>query len=138
MAKQTVSARIGEIVEKEAKKYAKKRNISFSKLVEISLIHEMNKKDNSNGTLTVLKELEEFINNKKHDLAPVEVEPVNLYNDNIDSHVDEVVNLHDERGFVTEWVMETHAKACGISFEEFRKYMFDKGYDINIRNVTKK
>ena len=138
MAKQTVSARIGEIVEKEAKKYAKKRNISFSKLVEISLIHEMNKKNNSNGTLTVLKELEEFINNKKHDLAPVEVEPVNLYNDNIDSHVDEVVNLHDERGFVTEWVMKTHAKACGISFEEFRKYIFDKGYDINIRNVTKK
>lgn len=138
MAKQTVSARIGEIVEKEAKKYAKKRNISFSKLVEISLIHEMNKKNNSNGTLTVLKELEEFINNKKHDLAPVEVEPVNLYNGNINSHVDEVVNLHDERGFVTEWVMKTHAKACGISFEEFRKYIFDKGYDINIRNVTKK
>jgi len=138
MAKQTVSARIGEIVEKEAKKYAEKRNISFSKLVEISLIHEMDKKNNSSGTLTVLKELEEFIDNKKQDLAPVEVEPVSLYDDNIDSHVDEVVNLHDERGFVTEWVMKTHAKACGLSFEEFRKYIFDKGYDINIRNVTKK
>ena len=138
MAKQTVSARIGEIVNKEAKKYAEKRNITFSKLVEIALIHEMDKKNQGSGTLTVLNELETFINKKKKDLAPAELEPVNLYNDNIDDHVDEVVNLHEERGFVTEWVMKTHAKACGISFEEFRKYIFDKGYDINIRNVTKK
>ncbi len=127
MPKKTISAKIGVIVDREARIEANRRNISFSRLVEIALIHELNNKDNNHGLIVELEDLKEIINNKINDLK------VNSNDNNVikdeDYYINELISMHKHRGKLTYDIIKNYSDKSGLTIKELlnrlNKYLSD-------------
>lgn len=132
MAKKTVSAKIGQIVYEQAKLEAKRRGKTFSKLVEIALIHELENKNNNNGLITELKELNEIINNKIIELE--EESNLKLEDDN-KILINELITVYDKRFKLSAGMIMHYANKMGLSYQELVEILKDHlGDNFNIEN----
>ena len=132
MAKKTVSAKIGQIVYEQAKLEAKRRGKTFSKLVEIALIHELGNKNNNNGLITELKELNEIINNKIIELE--EESNLKLEDDN-KILINELITVYDKRFKLSAGMIMHYANKMGLSYQELVEILKDHlGDNFNIEN----
>lgn len=132
MAKVNVSARINEKVKAQTDILCKKKQVTFSKLVEVALIHELNKQDD-NGVLAELEDIQEYIQNKINDLTPatVDVEPIEIKG--VEYHIEELKNLHNMFGYISVDVVESHAKQLGVPFEEFIQVLNKNEFEFRIQ-----
>lgn len=131
MPKITVSARINEIVNREAHTVAEKRGITFSKFVEIAIINELNKKNVSNGTLAELEDIKEYINSKINDLSVIQEDDITIEVKDMDHYINEIVKLHNMFHHVNISVLDNYAKEAGITSDKLIQVLHQRGYDLN-------
>lgn len=131
MPKKTVSAKIDQLLKKEADKIAAKRGITFSRLVEVALIHELNRKSLDNGLLAELKDIQEYVGNKISDLTVIDDVEVTVKDDNY--YVEELKRIHNEKGFVSSEVILNISKKAGLSFKEFKSLLEDSDFTFIIK-----
>lgn len=136
MAKKTVSAKIGQIVYEQAKLEAKRRGKTFSKLVEIALIHELENKNNNNGLIAELKELNGIITNKINELE--EESDNNLKSDLENNNkilLNELITVYDKRFKLSAGMIMHYANKMGLSYQELVEILKDHlGDNFNIEN----
>jgi len=136
MAKKTVSAKIGQIVYEQAKEEAKRRGKTFSKLVEIALIHELENKQTNNGLIAELKELNEIITNKINEL---EEESDNNFKSDLENGnkilLNELIRTYDKRFKLSAGMILNYANKMGLSYQELVEILTDYlGDNFNIEN----
>ena len=125
-----ISANINNNVSEQAKIVAKKRHMTFSKLVEVALVHEMNNNNDDNGTVAELKDIRQYITDKIDDLTPVETNVDTIEVKDINYYVNDLKELQRLFGFVSGDAVMVRVKQSGVPFEEFKKVILDNGIEI--------
>lgn len=133
MQKQGISAKINPSVIKESKKVATKRGISFSRFVEVALIHELNGRDYDNGLLAELEDIQEYVSRKMEDLSVIKDSDVSFEVYDAEYYVERLRQLQETRGYVSVDVVETFAKKSCLSLKEFLSLLNDDDCDFVIR-----
>lgn len=127
MSKESISARVESIVVTEAKKVAKKRDISFSRLVEVALINEINKRGFDNGLLSELIDIRDYVDEKIGDLSVISESDVQLEVHDQEYYVDKLVDFHQEHNRLTTEIVEDYSRRAGVSFKEMICLLNEKG-----------
>ena len=121
MARETVAVRLPADLIQELTAAAKKRGLTKTKLIEISIIHELNRNTESGGTYE-LKQLKKVIEKRINELEPA---PVDTEIKTINYYVSEVEQLQAARGYVTREAVERISREAGLTFKEFLKLLHD-------------
>lgn len=130
--KEGISAKINPILIRESKKVAKKRGITFSRLVEVALIHEVNGREFDNGLLTELEDIQNYVSQKISDLSVITESDVKFEIHDEKYYVSQLKELHEKHGRVTIEAVEKYAYKAGVSLEEFLSLLNSSDYDFNI------
>ena len=132
-----ISAKVEQLVTEEAKKDAKLRGISFSRYVEVALIHELNKKS-KRGSYAELLEIQKFVNDKIAMLEPELLEDELPGEVEVEEDADLIKSIHEisaiqeKRGEVTEKLLSIHATRLGYGTQEFQKLLSEHGVKLTI------
>lgn len=132
MQKEGISARINPLVINESKKVAKKRGISFSRFIEVALIHELNGREFDNGLLAELEDIQAYVSKKMDDLAVINDSDVSFEVHDAEYYVERLKQLQEERGRVSVDVVETFARKSCLSMQDFLSLLNSSEYDFNI------
>lgn len=135
MKRTPVSAKILEGIHREAVTVAKRRGISFSRLVELALVHEMNTKGIDNGVKAELQEVIRFIEEKIDDLDCIDTESVNIEVDDLDSVLEELSMVQKKYGYVNVAMMDVRAEKLGMSVEHLIKEVHNAGLELNYNDL---
>ena len=127
-----ISAKVEQLVTEEAKKDAKLRGISFSRYVEVALIHELNKKS-KRGSYAELLEIQNFVNEK---IKLLELDLPCVDDDEEESElmesIREIEALHSRRKHVTYEFLSNHARKLGYGVNEFQELLLEHGVEVFI------
>ena len=124
-----ISASINNNVSEQAKIVAKKRKMTFSKLVEVSLIREMNN-NTDNGILAELTDIQQYVQNKIDDLTPVEDGVDTFEIKDLKYYVEDLKDLQRVFGYVSGDAVMVRVNQSGIPFEDLKKALVDEGIEI--------
>ena len=132
MQKEGISARINPLVINESKKVAKKRGISFSRLIEVALIHELNGREFDNGLLAELEDIQAYVSKKMDDLTVINDSDVSFEVQDAEYFVERLKQLQEEHGHISVDVVETFARKSCLSMQDFLSLLNSSEYDFNI------
>ena len=124
-----ISAKIRESIHKQAKLVAKKNSISFSRYVEVALIHEMNKENRDNGILAELEDIKENIQGRIDNLSIVAEEPSDFKDE--EWYINDLQRVNTVVGHVDSTMVEKYARECGMTMEELIQKMYKRGIVLN-------
>mgnify|MGYP003320460401 CR=1 FL=1 len=129
--KENISAKINRKIKTESKKVARARNISFSRLVEIALIHELNRNSLDEGLLAELLDIQEFVSMKIDDLSVV-ADSVGFVDDER-TYLEKLRQKEEEYGYVSVDIVETYARKCGLELKDMVQLMNGEEYQYIIK-----
>lgn len=124
-----ISAKIRENVHKQATIVAKKNNMSFSRYIEIALIHEMNGENRDNGILAELEDIKQIVQMKIDNLSIVTEEPSDFRDEQW--YINDLRRVNDAVGHVDLKMVENYATECGMTMAELIQKIYSMGIYLN-------